>query len=101
MTKVIQKAYIYSWKEVRQLVIYVKNKNAFNKLLLEHSLTQKELANKIGIGRTYLSAIINQHRAVGVKTARKMCNVLETSLNDIFLISLSTKVKQKELSVTS
>lgn len=83
------------------MVIYVKNKNTFNKLLLEHSLTQKELANKIGIGRTYLSAIINQHRAVGVKTARKMCAILDTNLNDIFLISLSTKVKQNELLITS
>ncbi|CAJ1179993.1 hypothetical protein CPR19088_GLDEOEPO_01385 [Companilactobacillus paralimentarius] len=77
------------------MAIYVKDKNKISELLIINGLTQGDLATQVGVGRTYLSAIMNQHKPVGTKTASKITKVLSSSFNDIFMLKLSTKVVQK------
>lgn len=77
------------------MAIYVKDKNEINKLLIVNNFTQADLANEVGVGQTYMSAIVNQHKPVGTKTANRISSVLNSDFDDIFMLKSFTKVAQK------
>jgi len=77
------------------MATYIKDKDSFNKFLIRNGMTQTDLANKVGIGRPYMSSIANEHTPVGSKTAKKICDALKVTFDDIFIVSMSTKVLQK------
>lgn len=82
-------------------LIYVKSKNLFDEYVKLNGMTQAQLADRVDIGRTYLSAIANKKKSVGVKTATKICNVLKVDMDAIFMFSSSTKVVQRDSIPTS
>lgn len=52
--------------------------------LISQNMTQKELAEKIGISEEYLSKIINGKHTCNVKIAIKIAKNLNTTVEDIF-----------------
>lgn len=82
-------------------LIYVKDKNQFDEYVKLNGLTQLQLANTVNIGSTYLSAIKNKKKSVGVKTAKKICEVLNVEMDTIFMFISSTKVLQSDSLTTS
>ncbi len=53
-------------------------------LMAEKELSQSELANKLGIGKQYVSVILSRGTCTTV-TAGKIAKALETSVSDIVL----------------
>ncbi|APX72042.1 MULTISPECIES: helix-turn-helix transcriptional regulator [Companilactobacillus] len=76
------------------MAIYVKDKDRINELLIINNFTQVDLANEVGVGQSYLSSILNQHKPVGTKTANKISSLLSSNFEDIFTFKPSTKVLQ-------
>lgn len=59
--------------------------NNLRKIRRLKDLSQEELAQMIGMSRTYLSDIENDKRTPSVKTSLKLADALQTSVEDIFL----------------
>lgn len=70
-------------KKEKQLIIGV----VINKARCTKNLTQKDLANKAGISRTYLSDLENGRYMPSIETVSNIAKILNIDLN--FLTSLT------------
>ena len=61
-------------------------KNSIRNFREQKGLTQEELAEKLGIIRTYLSKLENQKFSPGPELMAKMCTFFGVSLGDMFYI---------------
>jgi DNA-binding XRE family transcriptional regulator len=61
--------------------------NRIQERRLELELTQAELAKKLKISVSYLSALENERKPINVALAIRIARALRTSVEDIFLIS--------------
>jgi putative transcriptional regulator len=61
--------------------------NRIQERRLELDLTQAELAKKLKISVSYLSALENERKPINVALAIRIARALRTSVEDIFLIS--------------
>lgn len=62
-------------------------KNNIKNYREQKGITQEELAEKLGIIRTYLSKLENQKFSPGPELMAKICSFFGTSLGDMFYIS--------------
>lgn len=65
-------------RKLKKLSEKVKN------LRKKHSLTQEQLATKIGVSAAYIGFIEQGQRTPSVKTADKLARVLGTKLSKLF-----------------
>ena len=65
------------------------------KLRIDMGLTQNELAQKIGISRSFYTNIENGKANPTLKTALKLKKVLDYSEDDIFFVSDVKEVNKK------
>lgn len=54
------------------------------KLRIIQGLTQKNLAERVGISRANLTNIENGRRTPSIKTARKLANALGSTIDELF-----------------
>lgn len=66
--------------------LYLKDRKNFEVLLAERGWNYGDLASEVGIGRTYLSKIVNGG-PIGKKTAKAIADEFDTKLLDIFFAS--------------
>lgn len=59
--------------------------NNLRKIRRSKDLSQEEVAQMVGMSRTYLSDIENDKRTPSVKTSLKLADALKTSVEEIFL----------------
>lgn len=65
----------------KQIVINLGNK--LKKLRIEKQMSQEELANKIGIHRTYIGSIERGEKVVSLITIEKISKALEISVSKL------------------
>lgn len=61
---------------------------------LEKNLTQLELANLVGVTPKYIGFIENNERNPSLKVAQNIANVLDSTVDEIFLDIKCTKCSQ-------
>jgi transcriptional regulator with XRE-family HTH domain len=49
----------------------------------KREMTQHELAEKLGVSRSYISQIETDRRGISVRTAKKIARILEVPLNEL------------------
>jgi len=55
-------------------------------LLAKHELTQKQLANKIGIRQATISSICNNKiKQIPIDIVNNICNLFECQVSDVFI----------------
>jgi len=64
----------------------IVDKNNIQKLMFFKGLLLKDLAKEVGVSDGYLSNILNQKTNVGNRVAKKLADVLEVEVKDIFVI---------------
>ncbi len=64
---------------------------------LEKGYTMQDLANRVGISKSYYSLIERGERRVSYELTFKIANILNTKPDKIFLNFQSTLSKQKEV----
>lgn len=64
--------------------IYVNDE--FVKIRLIRGLTQRELAERSGLSRGYISLLERAAKSVGPAAAKRLCHALEADLEQIFVI---------------
>lgn len=62
-------------------------KNNIQNFREQRGLTQEQLAESLGIIRTYLSKLENQKFSPGPELMAKICNYFGSSLGDMFYIN--------------
>lgn len=74
-----------------------KNKKLFleniKNIRKENCLTQKEMANRLGISESFYCQIEGGQRGLSIDHAIKISEILERTLDEIFLISNLAKPK--------
>ncbi len=66
--------------------IKLKDVEAFQVLLLQKGLSQRELARAAKIHEAYASMIIRETHSPGPRVAARICEVLEVAFDDIFYV---------------
>ena len=60
-------------------------KNKIKEILHEQEMTQQELADNLGIGKSHMSRIINgEHSQISIGTALRIAKILDRPVEDIF-----------------
>ena len=59
--------------------------NNIKKFRIEKNITQKELADKVGITQQMMSNYENGYSIPSIKLARKIADIFESSIDAIFL----------------
>jgi len=62
----------------------MENESGLTKYLIEHNLTNRELAKKLGISETYLSMLRHGDAIGSVKLVKKICKILQMDQNTLF-----------------
>ena len=65
--------------------VIVDKKNV-QKLMFFKGMLMKDLAKEVGVSDGYLSNILNQKTKVSNRVAKKLADVLEVEVKDIFVI---------------
>lgn len=68
--------------EVEWMDIFATN---LSEILKEQGMTQKELANEIGVTEACISSYINKKRIPSLQVAIKMCCLLGLSMDDFVI----------------
>lgn len=64
----------------------VVDKKNIQKLMFFKGMLMKDLAKEVGVSDGYLSNILNQKTKVSNRVAKKLADVLEVEVKDIFVI---------------
>lgn len=64
----------------------VVDKKNIQKLMFFKGMLMKDLAKEVGVSDGYLSNILNQKAKVSNRVAKKLADVLEVEVKDIFVI---------------
>ena len=55
-----------------------------SKAMIDKDISQKDLAEKVDVTASFMSLLVSNKRCCTIKTARKIANVLEVKIDDIF-----------------
>lgn len=69
------------------MAIKLIDPDKFRKLLREQGFTQRSFAEKAAISPEYVNMIINEKYFPGPKMAKKICDTLDLSFDDLFFIT--------------
>jgi transcriptional regulator with XRE-family HTH domain len=71
------------------VVVKIKAKtNALVRARIERGMTQREVARHIGISNAYISLVERSVKPVGPATAKKLSELLELPLDELFVIEV-------------
>lgn len=76
-----------------ELKIQLKDKVAFQELLLKRGFSQRGFGRAVGISEPYANQIANGDRNPGPQVAKRICEVLDAQFDDIFFIKRDDKSK--------
>lgn len=82
--KIYKKFNKEDWEDIRKESLNIENSIEIRKIRLEKKLTQKELAEKIGTKREFVSRVENGHQNITFKTMLKIANALGKNLKISF-----------------
>lgn len=77
--------------------IQFKNRDDFFKTMVLAGYNQSTLSLEIGMSRSYINSSLDRN-SISASTALKICKVLQKEFDEIFLISMITKVSNQSKS---
>jgi len=57
---------------------------AVKKALIDKDMTQRDLAEKMGVSYSYVSALIRNEKQCSLAKAKQICGILDKKLDDLF-----------------
>ncbi|MCM3455414.1 helix-turn-helix transcriptional regulator [Heyndrickxia oleronia] len=74
--------------------IILKDSHSFQKMLLLKGHSQRSFAKKLELSSPYVNQIISKKRNPSPKVAKKIAEILEVEIEDIFFITNANKSYQ-------
>lgn len=67
----------------KRLTTYVLNKKAIQHWLIDHDLTQNELADNVGISHGYFSKLMNGNRSISISNLFLLAEEMQADVGDL------------------
>jgi len=76
------------------MIINFKDVQDFNKKIISLGFTQRSFAKEIGISGPYFNQIVNENRYPSPKVAKKICDAVGSTFDEIFFVNQDNKSYQ-------